>query len=111
MMTNDPPIEEAFYRQRVRPVDWAAEVRADEAREATAGLARLHTRRSLNGDVVLTWEIAHGRTLVWYAQADGGWRPARVVQQGDPRRTHWADVGAVEDLAAILREEMGIEGE
>jgi hypothetical protein len=83
--------------------------RAGEAIAATEHLVdvRVHlnlTRRS----VVLIWPLRPGRHLVWYADADEEWRPARVVQVGDGARSHWAPVGEIGDLVAILREELGI---
>jgi hypothetical protein len=86
--------------------------RAEAAVQATIGLAPVALRLNLSErSLVLTWTLGPGRVMTWYVDDDEGWRPARVVQQAEPARSHWADVGGVPDLVAILREELGIEEE
>jgi hypothetical protein len=107
MPTNNPLAPFLFKRLSAETLD-----RAEAVVKATIGLAAPAIRINLSeGSLILTWRVGPGRTLVWYASDGDEWSPARVVQQAEPARSHWADVGGASDLVAILREELGIEEE
>lgn len=108
LVTEQGQLEALFERIRAgdRGISGRAADRAHDAIEACLDFGIPVARPSIDRRaIVLTWTIRRGRTLVWYAEDE--WRPARVVQQGDPAASHWADVGETADLAAILREELG----
>lgn len=107
MTTVNPLAPFLFKRLSAETLD-----RAQAVVKATIALSPPAIRLNLSeGSLILTWRLGPGRTLVWYASDGDEWFPARVVQQAEPARSHWADVGDASDLVAILREELGIEEE
>lgn len=95
-------------RDARRPAPFDAQVMAERAIVACMEYGLPEVRNSIdNRALVLTWRISPLRSLVWYAEEGDELRPARVVQRNDPSLSVWADVGAIDDLVDILREELG----